>query len=430
MSGPVFNWPDEAGESVVAARGRLLVAGERLAARSFEERLEAAARVVDAWSAADSPWRRTLCDSLSARSGFHPNTLAEGLDSALRAWSSDAFKLCARREILEMMRAGARELAPFACTSVLAGGSIPMPTLLSGILPLVLGSPVLLRETSKDSISAGLLARSIAEIDSNLGDCIEVVRFPVEDEAAMAAFLEAPCVVATGSDATLSSISNRLTPDQRFVAYGHRFSIAVLGPQSARADSDLEGLADGLALDVARWDQSGCLSPVVLYLVGVSTANARRLAERISISLEGRSTSMPRGEVSAESLAAHSIERSEARMRAAVRSGAHFFEGEDFAVSLEAENRPRPAPLSRFLHILPVDSLAMLERVLRPFSAHLSTAAIAGFDGPEVTLVTGTMARLGVSRVCAPGRLQTPPIDWPHDGRPLFIPMARFFQGE
>ena len=139
---------------------------------------------------------------------------------------------------------------------------------------------------------------------------------------------------------------------------------------------------------------------------------------------------MPRGEVSVASLAAHSVERSEARMRAAVEANALFFEGKDFAVSLEAENRPRPAPLYRFLHILPVESLESLERVLRPLSAHLSNAAIAGFEDADVTRVNQTLARLGVSRVCAPGRLQTPPIDWPHDGRPLFIPMARFLQND
>ena len=42
---------------------------------------------------------------------------------------------------------GRRALVPFEWTTVIAGGALPMPTLLQSLLPLVVGSPVLLRET-------------------------------------------------------------------------------------------------------------------------------------------------------------------------------------------------------------------------------------------------------------------------------------------
>ena len=205
-----FNWPDAAGEVVRVARGRLAVAGQRLRRLPFEKRLQAVAGVIDAWSRADSPWRRELSAQLSAESTLDARTLDEGLESALRAWDRERFVDCARREIAGATQSGRLALAPFACTSVLAGGSIPMPTLLSSVLPLVLGSPVLLRETSQDRVTGALLARSIADRDESLAGCLEVVRFPVEDALAMEGFLESPCVVATGSDQTVAALRSRL----------------------------------------------------------------------------------------------------------------------------------------------------------------------------------------------------------------------------
>jgi hypothetical protein len=423
-----FSWPDEASEAVRAARGRLEIAGGRLASRPFEERLRVVAGIVDVWSRPDSPWRRELSERLACDSGFHRATIDEGLDSALRAWDPKRFAECARREIGDGTGLGRIELVPYSCTSVLAGGSIPMPTLLSGILPLVLGSPVLLRESSKDAVTGELLGRSIAECDRELGECLEIVRFAVEDVAAMDLFLESPCVVATGSDDTISSIRRRLTSNQRFVAYGHRFSIAVLGPHTTRSEAALERTLEGLALDVARWDQLGCLSPVDVYLVGLSLTASKRVAEGVAEALEGLSISVPRGKHPPEMLAAHSVEGSEARMRAAVEEEAAYFDGGDFAVVLESDARARPAPLMRFLHLLPVPSAADLGRALGPFSSRLSSAALAGFDETEAQRIGQELKLLGVSRLCKPGHLQTPPIDWPHDGMPLFTPMARFSQ--
>jgi hypothetical protein len=115
-------------------------------------------------------------------------------------------------------------------------------------------------------------------------------------------------------------------------------------------------------------------------------------------------------------------------MRAAVDEDAALFEGSDFAVVLEADARPRPAPLARFLRLLPVASLQQLDRALYPFSAHLSNAAVAGFDPKDLATLHEQLTQTGVNRITRPGLLQTPPIDWPHDGMPLFLPMARFAQ--
>lgn len=438
MSRLEIDWPDAGAERVRAAKGRLFVSGGPLRAMPLEDRLTVVARVLGDWTAADSPWRRELTEGLADATPFTAGTISEGLENALRAWHPERLIECARAELARVFESGGRRLVPFEWTTVLAGGSIPMPTILSALLPLVVGSPVLLRETSKDPVTAGLLARSLEAHDPRLARAFEPLSFRAIDHAAFDAALAAPCVVATGSDETIASISRRLEPRQRFVAYAHRFSIVVLGPGVASGSTNLDEVVDGIALDVARWDQSGCLSPVIVYLLDVEAGVAERIAHGISEALASLSSSMPRGVVSSDVRAQIATERSEARMRAASGQGM-LFEGKDYSVVLEVDARPRPAPLHRFLRLMPVDSHQALFDALASFSGHLSNAAIAGFERPSTadaierdptdslfTVIHAELSRLGVSRFARPGEMQTPPIDWPHDGMPLFTPIARF----
>ncbi len=429
MSGLEIRWPDAAGERVRAAQGRLARAGEALRARALPDRIAAVARVLDDWTKPDSPWRRELLESFSQTSLFDRATVAEGLESALRAWQPARFRAAAERELACVLAdadgsAPRRALAPYDWTAVLAGGTIPMPTLLSSLLPLVLGSPVLLRETSKDPVTGDLLARSLAERDSDLARAFEPIEFATDDAEALASLLAAPCVVATGSDETMRAIASRLRPDQRFVAYGHRVSVVVLGSQTS---SELDAIARGLALDVARWDQTGCLSPIAGYLVGLAEADCSAFARAVAEALEALSTTMPRGEIPVSSRALRSAEREGARMRAA--SGrAMLIEGRDAVVVLESGASARPAPLHRFLRLVPVPSLAALPSALADLGAPLSNVAVAGFATAERAELDPILQRLGASRLARPGQLQTPPVDWPRDGLPLFVPLARFVQ--
>ncbi len=423
-----IKWPDELSEQVRAARGRLERSGEALRAMSLEDRLQSIARVLEDWTAPNSAWRRELATAFADETPFHEDTVREGLDAALRAWRPDELVECARRELASILQSNSLDLSPFDWTAVLAGGGIPMPTMLSALLPLVLGSPVLLRETSNDRVTASLVKRSLKARDETVARAFEHIAFPAND-IALDVLFEAPCVVATGSDETIRSISSRLRPNQRFVAYGHRFSIGVLGPALDIEGGSIQQIAEGFALDVARWDQSGCLSPIVIYLVGVESSAQRKMARKIATALERISGRMPRGEISTAVAAIHANERNEARMRQASNE-TMLFDGEDYTVVLEVDAQPRPAPLYRFLRIMPVDSLDALERALVPFGHHLSNVAIAGFSADGFHTLQRRLVRFGVSRTTQPGRLQTPPIDWPHDGMPLFTPLARFTQSE
>jgi hypothetical protein len=423
-----ITWPDDMAEQTRVAIGRIERAGEALRAMPLEERLHQVCTVFEDWTKADSPWRRELTGAYSDTSPLNEETVREGLDAALRAWRPDALRECARRELSPVLDDASIALAPFEWTAVLTGGGLPMTTLHSGLLPLIIGSPVLMREASGDQVTAKLLKRSLEAHSEILANAFESVSFSTED-AAIDELLKAPCVVATGSDQTIRAISDRLTPHQRFVAYGHQFSIGLIGSEIEPGQDSLRKLSDAFALDIVRWDQTGCLSPVVIYLVGLDPMKSSSFASSLAQSLDFYHEKSPRGDLSTATQANRANEVAEAKMRQS-NGLAMLFEGLDSVVILESDATNRPAPLHRFIRLMPVASLTALTKCLRPFAGHLSSVAATGFVPDEVEELHNRLSGIGVSRITMPGRLQTPPIDWPHDGMPLFSPMVRFVQSD
>ena len=67
-----------------------------------------------------------------------------------------------------------------------------------------------------------------------------------------------------------------------------------------------------------------------------------------------------------------------------------------------------------------------LARVLAPLRRYLAGVALAGF--PDRDAVAADLGLLGATRVCAPGSLQCPPLDWPRDGHPPLASLAKGIQ--
>ena len=417
---------------------RLRAAGERLRRRTAREVLELLARLLDGWRDPGSAWRRRLEPELAAATGFAPAMLHEGLALALAGWSGEALLALVARELGEVTRletgpweapAGGVRVSGFETTSVLLAGALPTPSLLALLAPLVLRSPVLARPSSHDPVTARALARALAELDPELGACLSVVSFPSDDDAALGAFLCADCVVATGSDSTLASVAARVAPPRRLVGYGHRVSFAGLGPEVA-GSAALRAAADRLSLDVALFDQLGCLSPVALFVVG-DAARAARAGEALAAALAEREARWPRGPAPPEVAAAIAAERSDAELRAAAGRPVALWRsrGTEWTVIVEADTLWRRAPLHRFLRLHPVPDVAACVAALAPHGPHLAGVALEGFGAAEPALAAA-LARLGASRLCRFGSLQAPPLGWHHDGRGVLAPLARFCDDE
>ena len=420
--------PDVGPKEIEAAMHRLEDAAPWLQGIPGAERAERLGRLLDHLCDPQSHWRQALIERTVATSGFSRENVAAGLELALEDWDSTSLANMVRRELTDSaLQTGGSVIGP-AMTSVVLAGVIPMPNLLNTILPLLVGSPVLVKPSPRDPGTPVLVVECLKEIDPELARCIEVVPFRSHDSPALNRFLRSPCVMASGSDETILAIRRQMSPHQRLIAYGHKFSVAVVESSSLLDVEWREEVAEALAIDIALWDQLGCLSPAAIYVLGREAGKARlALLETLSRKLAERTQLWPRGEATDQTRADIKRARDEAEMRAGLPDGPELASSPDSDWTVIAESSPawRATPLHRFVRLYPVEDHAALYAELEPMGPHLSSAALAG-AGPDWD-PTGRLAAelraLGFSRFCRPGQLQAPSIHWHHDGRPVLEPL-------
>lgn len=408
---------------------RVRAAGSRLRERPARETLRALARVLDLWRNPASPWRAELEREIPRATGFHPALVREGMSRALTPWSGEALLALVEEELggAEAFEGRRSPLVRgFETTAVVLAGALPPPSFLAILAPLALRSPVLVKTSSQDPVTADCIARSVAEVDPELAACIEVLHFSRDHEACTDALFESDCVVATGSDVGVAAMAARVPAGRRLVTYGHRVSLTALGP-SALSGSALEQTANRIAVDTAMWDQLGCLSPLWVFVVGGDESAPDRLGEALARALEDAEKRWPRGSAPATSLAEIAREQGEAEMRGVGGARVRVWTGAGRVWTVVRDDGAalRASPRHRFLRIVAVSNLDRVAAALAPLRRHLAGVALAGF-GPETDRARRVLASLGASRICVPGELQSPPLSWHHDGRGVLEPLALF----
>ncbi len=162
-------------------------------------------------------------------------------------------------------------------------------------------------------------------------------------------------------------------------------------------------------------------------MAGKDTGAPDRVARALASALEHTEKRWPRGRVEAADAARFVHELAEAELRAAAGHRVVVHSGADhsWAVVREQNAELRDAPLHRFVRVVPVADARALLSAIAPLGPHLAAVAIAGF-GAETAELTGGLTHLGASRICEPGSLQAPPLDWRKESRGVLLPLARF----
>jgi hypothetical protein len=350
-------------------------------------------RALATWRAPDSLWRARLKREHGV---YSPEVLERGVVLGLRGWTGDALAALRARELAEPGR-----VAPVV--AVWLAGTIPTAAFSAILLPLVAGSAVYVKPASADPVSPRLFVESLRAVDEKLAAAVAIGSDP-------AALGLADAVVAHGSDESIAAIRARVPPDRTFVAHGHKLSVAAIG-----RDAPLEATAAAIAQDAALYDGRGCLSPAYVLVEDEPPGRAEAFGQALAGELERLAVELPRGPLSdAERAALHDVRaafaaREDARVWLSRRPLA-------FCLVLSEFRRSPPFPgLLRSLPLLRVRGPDEAAHWCASFAPHLSTLALAGFGGRGETLASAALAA-GASRVCAPGRMQLPPIEWRHDG--------------
>lgn len=300
-----------------------------------------------------------------------------------------------------------RAVAPATILHILSGNT-PAAALQSLLRGLLLGSRNLCKLPS-----SGLpeVAQFLAALPPELRALVEVSGQLPADWLA-----RADAIIVFGNDETIAHFRALAEPWQTFIAHGHKLSFGIVFDDPAFAS------AAAAARDASVFDQQGCLSPHVIYVRESGTFTARAYAERVAVEMAAFEKHTPRGLLTLSEANSIRTLRDETTFRAANGEPLALFASADTAWTVIADSTPGfpSSPLNRVLFIKPLP--ADLADTLAPIRAHLSTCGIC----PSTHEHAEFAASLGVTRICALGKMQQPPLTWHHDGAPVLAPLVRW----
>lgn len=373
----------------VALWSRVEQASGALQALPVEERAQAIARACTALSTPDGALLRQL--SLSA-----------GLSEPMTRWAlATTFAAFSEAALLELIRGGGRARSARGVAAVLAGNvftAAARPLL----LPLLAGVPVVAKASSRDDALPYAIARALSAAHPVLGAACAVATFSHDDSARLDALLAgADCIQVLGSDDAVQGVRERARSGQTLLGRGHGLGLGVA--LSPNAES-----AHVFALDIAAYDQRGCLSPHAILVQGDDRA-AEAFAELLFQALARFEREMPRGSLPASAAA----EQLQWRGVAAARGVLHA--SDTFAVSCEHGEALRPSPGYRNVAVCSLRSTAALAERVAPFARFLKAVGIAGQGSAALPALA--------PYTCQAGLMQTPPLSAHLDG---LHPLAGF----
>jgi hypothetical protein len=371
----------------------------------------ALAKAFDCWRDREFPKRRETVAQIASAWGYTTALLDESLDALLEPFGTDALRSF-----------GARVPSRRDVIGFIMPGNVPGAGLHEFSTALIAGSGLIVKTSSAEPLFFSAFARTIAEVDPQVGARIAVFNWSRRQTHLTQAFRTAcDWIVAFGNDATLagfsaaeiSAASNQSNGrDTQLVGFGSRLSGALVMNEALRDGTEV---LNGLARDITLFEQGGCLSPHHIFVEG---RGARAFAAELATALDRVAAKIPppRGYGLADAAAVRRV-RENARWRALGGQDVALWEGGrlGWTVVYDPSAHFRVSPGWRTVYVSAVADLDDFIRRMEPASGKLEACAIAG-PVSRVDQVTPALERLGVSCICAPGEMQSPPLEWRHGG--------------
>lgn len=408
-----------------------LARDQDLAKRPVLDILEAVDGVVARWLDPDSSPRRLAEAALPATTGLSPQMVAHGLTAMLEDYRKCSLWRVLEAElrdplVLDEFRPRAsgqsRAYGPRLITHILSG-NIPALGAPSLIYALLAKSASLVKGASEEPVFPALFARSLAEADPRLGECVAVFWWRGGDEALEeVAFSKSDLVIAYGGEETIKSVRARVPG--RFVGHGHKLSFGVIGREAL---SSVGELAEKAAYDVSLFDQQGCLSPHLFYVEEGGLVSPGVFAGVLAAKMEALHRRLPKGRTSSDEAAAISLLRGSYEFRAIAGEDVALYHSEGTAWTVLYEQDPTfiPSCLGRTIRVKPVKDALDVLPLVAPFGQYLSAVGIA-LPSERLLRLADELGRLGVARICPIGKMQHPGAGWHHDGRFQILDLLRW----
>ncbi|MDH3202554.1 MAG: hypothetical protein OEM15_16815 [Myxococcales bacterium] len=400
--------------SVILKRARtVLEAGEILRGRSVAERarwLEASAQALSE----GTPLGREARAMLPEETALSDAMVAWALRTTLGTVSRDAL-LGVAEEATEVV--GPRP-DPISLLSVVLAGNVFTASVRGIVVPLLFGVPVLVKASSRETRFPTLIREALRCADAELGMAMDLVVFRGGDADREAALVEpAEAVAVYGTDETVSAIKPRIGGHVAVIAHGHGVSVAYCSARSLTPES-IDDVTARVALDLAAYDQRGCLSPQVIYVEDCPGTSVDGFTTRLSGALEAVAEMLPRGPLP------EAVGAAQTQWRGLAEVEGTLVRGREHALAINRHGAIRWSPGYRNATIVPVRDLDDALASMKAFAAHLKCA---GTDSWTLRELTARFLESASWKAYATeiGTMQTPALEAPADGSPVWEGLFR-----
>jgi hypothetical protein len=315
------------------------------------------------------------------------------------------------------VRAG---LPPLA--ALLLAGNTPLLAWQPLVACLRAGYAVYVKMSRDETLWPRLFVEALAEVDPELAGLIHLDTWPGEDPRTAELVQTADVAIAYGSDTTIAAL-RKLTPTETpFYGYGHAVSVGLIGWDAFEGPwEQFQEALSGFARDVLMYDQQGCLSPQAIFTEASTGHVAISLGKELPEYLAREAERLRLPPVTDPAIARHIREARDL----ALFDGFHIH-GDDqlrWTVAYTGGPRALPPPVTHgFIHVIPLYGKAeLLPSRMGVLAGRISSVGVAGEITPNLRQLLSDM---GVSRICGPGEMQTPPLDWPNGGFDLYEALA------
>jgi hypothetical protein len=389
----------------------------------------------------DDPVRRQLDDLLPVVTGYDPEMVRLGLTAYLQTFRAPQLHRFvaqdfANPKVLDgfqpAVKGGAvRAFGPRVLAHSWAG-NVPGLPLWSLVCGLLVKAGNVGKVPSAEPVFATLFARLLAEVHPALAGCLAVVWWKGGEAGPDAAlYREAETVLAYGGNAALREIRERVPVTTRFLSYGHKLGLALIG----RAALDRQrgpATARLAALDVARYEQQGCYSPHAVYVERGGAMAPREFALHLAAELSNLEHRHPRRALSLAESADAASWRQSAEWRALAGQGAELLGDEQgpWSVAFSEATQPfAPSAGHRCVQVSAVDALDDVVPLVLPHAAILQTIGLAS-DPVDLYRLAERFGQAGATRIAPLGAMTQPEAGWHHDGRFNLADLVRIVEIE
>ena len=173
-----------------------------------------------------------------------------------------------------------------------------------------------------------------------------------------------------------------------------------------------------MARDISLFEQQGCLSPHHIFIEDADGAQARDFAKALAEALTLLAATLPPARLSFDTAAAIRRMRERARWRGIGGQAVEIFEGADMAWTVVFDPTGAFHPIAWLSNRdgfcrFPIATISHLR--LAPVAGRLEAFALAAPPSARARFLD-VLAGAGVTYVCDPGQMQSPPLNWPHGG--------------